>query len=127
MVRQTSLLSVQRQNETVSVMLRVILDLTAYQFLKSHGEQNVPRDLDKRIKQAIKLIDPHASDALGTAETTPPLRKAFHNTTPDSIRLAQYAVHDIHSGRTPAEVLTLADRYMPVLEEMNAKMGSTPL
>lgn len=50
MVRQTSLLNVQRQNETVSVMLRVILDLTAYQFLKSHGHQNVPKDLDKRIK-----------------------------------------------------------------------------
>lgn len=127
MVRQTSLLSVQRQNETVSVMLRVILDLTAYQFLMSHGEQNVPKDLDKRIKSAIKIIDPQASDALGTAEATPPLRKAFHNTTADSIRLAQYAVHDIHSGRTPAEVLTLADRYTPVLVEMNAHMGSTPI
>lgn len=125
MVRQTSLLSVQRQNETVSVMLRVILDLTAYQFLMSHGEKNVPKDLDKRIKSAIKIIDPQASDALGTAEATPPLRKAFHNTTPDSIRLAQYAVHDIHSGRTPAEVLTLADRYSPVLVEMNAHMGNT--
>lgn len=127
MVRQTSLLSVQRQNETVSVMLRVILDLTAYQFLMSHGQQNVPKDLDKRIKNAIKIIDPQASDALGTAEATPPLRKAFHNTTADSIRLAQYAVHDIHSGRTPAEVLTLADRYTPVLVAMNANMGNTPI
>ncbi len=81
MVRQTSLLSVQRQNETVSVMLRVILDLTAYQFLMSHGQQNVPKDLDKRIKSAIKIIDPQASDALGTAESTPPLRKAFHGSS----------------------------------------------
>ncbi|MGK4187068.1 hypothetical protein AB0X98_02605 [Rothia koreensis] len=127
MVRQTSLLSVQRQNETVSVMLRVILDLSAYQFLMSHEPKNVPKDLDKRIKSAIKIIDPQASDALGTAEATSPLRKAFHNTTADSIRLAQYAVHDIHSGRTPAEVLTLSDRYTPVLIEMNAHMGSTPI
>lgn len=127
MVRQTSLLSVQRQNETVSVMLRVILDLTAYQFLMSHGQQNLPKYLDQRIKSAIKIIDPQASDALGTAEATSLLRKAFHNTTADSIRLAQYAVHDIHSGRTPAEVLTLADRYTPVLVEMNSHMGSTPI
>lgn len=124
MVRQTSLLSVQRQNETVAVMLRVILDLTAYQFLVSHGESNIPKDLDKRIRQAIKLIDPQASDALGTAEATPPLRKAFHLTTADSIKLTQYAVHDIHNGRTPAEVVTLADRYAPVLSAMNDNMGS---
>lgn len=127
MVRQTSLLNVQRQNETVSVMLRVILDLTAYQFLKSHGRQNIPKDLDKRIKHAIKVIDPQASEALGTAEATPPLRKAFHETTADSVRLVQYAVHDIHSGRTPAEVVTLSDRYSPVLKEMNANMGSHPI
>lgn len=124
MVRQTSLLSVQRQNETVSVMLRVILDLTAYQFLLSHGESNIQKDLDKRIKQAIKIIDPQASDALGTAENTPPLRKAFHYTTADNIRLTQYAVHDIHNGRTPAEVITLADRYAPVLSAMNSNMGN---
>lgn len=127
MVRQTSLLSVQRQNEVISVMLRVILDLTTYQFLMSHGEKNVPKDLDKRIKSAIKIIDPQASNALGAAETTSPLRKAFHNTTADSVRLAQYAVHDIHNGRTPAEVLTLADRYTPVLKEMNAHMGEAPI
>lgn len=123
MARQTSLLSVSRHNETVSVMLRVILDLAAYQFLLSHGKNHGPRDLDKRIKEAIKIIDPHASDALSTAEATSPLRKAFHNTTPESIRLTQYAVHDIHSGRTPAEVLTLADRYAPVLAAMNDNMG----
>lgn len=123
MVRQTSFLNVQRQNETVSVMLRVILDLTTYQFLKSHGHQQIPKGLDKRIKEAIKIIDPHASDALGQSETTSPLQKAFHHTTPDSVRLVQYAVHDINSGRTPAEVFTLADRYKPVLEEMNSNMG----
>lgn len=126
MVRQTSHLNVQRQNETVSVMLRVILDLTAYQFLKSHG-QDVPKDLDKRIRAAIKIIDPHASDALGTAEATSSLCKAFHSTTADSVRLVQYAVHDIHSGRTPAEVLTLSDRYTPVLQEMNDNMGNHPV
>jgi hypothetical protein len=127
MVRQTSLLSVQRQNETVSVMLRVILDLTAYQFLLSHGEKSIKKHLDERIKQAIKVIDPHASDALGTAESTPPLRKAFHYTTADSIRLTHYAVHDIYNGQTPAEVLTLAERYTPVLSAMNANMGTQPI
>ena len=126
MVRMTSLLSVKRHNEIVAVMLRVILDLTTYQFLKSHG-RDVPRNLDERLKAAIKLIEPNASDALGTAEETSPLRKAFHSTTPNSIRLAQYAVHDIHSGSTPAEVFTLADRYTPVLGAMNANMGSTPI
>ena len=126
MVRMTSLLSVKRYNEIVAVMLRVILDLTTYQFLKSHG-RDVPRNLDERLKAAIKLIESNASDALGTAEETSPLRKAFHSTTPNSIRLAQYAVHDIHSGSTPAEVFTLADRYTPVLGAMNANMGSTPI
>lgn len=126
MVRLTSLLSVKRQNEIVAVMLRVILDLTAYQFLKSHG-RDVPKNLDDRLKTAIKLIEPNASDALGTAEETSPLRKAFHGTTANSIRLVQYAVHDIHSGSTPAEVFTLADRYAPVLVSMNANMGSTPV
>lgn len=126
MVRMTSLLSVKRQNEVVAVMLRVILDLTAYQFLISHS-RTVPRNLDERLKSAIKVIEPDASDALGTAEDTSPLRKAFHSTTPNSIRLAQYAVHDIHSGSTPAEAFTLADRYTPVLEAMNANMGSTPI
>lgn len=126
MVRMTSLLSVKRQNEIVAVMLRVILDLTAYQFLKSHG-QDVPRNLDDRLKAAIKLIEPNASDALGTAEETSPLRKAYHSTTSNSIRLVQYAVHDIHSGSTPAEVFTLADRYTPVLDAMNASMGSAPI
>ncbi|GAA1250894.1 hypothetical protein GCM10009676_42080 [Prauserella halophila] len=126
MVRMTSLLNVKRQNEIVAVMLRVILDLTAYQFLKSHG-RDVPRNLDERIKEAIKVIEPNASDALGTAEQTSPLRKAFHSTTPTNIRLAQYAVHDINSGSTPTEVFTLADRYTPVLDAMNSNMGSTPV
>lgn len=126
MVRLTSLLSVKRQNEIVAVMLRVILDLTAYQFLKSHG-QTAPNRLDDRIKAAIKVIEPNASDSLGTAESTSPLRKAFHDTTADSIQLVQYAVHDIHSGRTPSEVFTLADRYTPVLVAMNAKMGNHPI
>jgi len=122
MVRQTSLLSVRRQNETVSVMLRVILDLAAYQFLKSYGKE-VPRNLDARIKEAIKIIDPQAPGALGQAEDTSQLRKAFHATTADAIRLVQYAVHDIHNGKTPMEVITLADRYTPVLVEMNVHMG----
>ncbi len=130
MVRQTSLLSVHRNNETVSVMLRVILDLTAYQFLMSHrksDKERLPRDLETRIKGAIKIIDPQASDTLGPAERTSALRKAFHETTSDSIRLVQYAVHDIRGGRTPAEVLTLADRYAPVLVAMNNNMGSSPI
>lgn len=123
MVRSTSLLSVKRQTEIVAVMLRVILDLTAYQFIKSHG-RDPERNLDQRLKTAIKIIEPTASDALGIAEETSALRKAFHDTTANNIRLVQYAVHDIDSGRTPAEVFTLADRYTPVLKAMNDHMGS---
>ncbi|SFE22070.1 hypothetical protein SAMN04487819_109194 [Actinopolyspora alba] len=125
-VRQTSLLNVKRQNDIVAVMLRVILEMTTYQFLMSRG-RDVPRNLERSLKEAIKVIEPNASDALGAAEETSPLRKAFHSTTADSVRLTHYAVHDIHSGRTPSEVLTLADRYAPLLEEMNANMGSTPI
>lgn len=125
-VRLTSILNVRRQNEIVAVMLRVILDLTTYQFLKSH-DREVPRNLDRSLRAAIKLIDPKASDDIGTAEKTSPLRKAYHQTTRESIQLAQYAVHDIHSGSTPAEVFTLANRYAPVLEAMNANMGSAPI
>lgn len=125
-VRQTSLLNVQRQTEVASVLLRVILELTTYQLLKSHGlapEQH----LDKRLRSAIKRIDPHASDALGQAESTSQLQKAFHETTADSIRLVQYAVHDVHGGRTPNEVLILAARYEPVLVAMNQHMGNNPI
>lgn len=125
-VRQTSLLSVSRQTEVVAVMLRVVLDMTAYQFLRSHGK-NPPRHLDERIRDAIKVIEPNASDALRSAERTSPLRKAFHNTTPNSIQLAHYAVHDIHSGPTPSEVFTLAERYHPVLVALNAHMGNVPI
>lgn len=125
-VRQTSLLNVQRQTEVASVLLRVILDLTAYQFLKSH-DITPERHLDKNLRSAIKQIDPRASDALGQAETTSQLQKAFHETTADSIRLVQYAVHDVHSGRTPNEVLILAARYQPVLVSMNQHMGNNPI
>lgn len=122
-VRQTSIISVTRNTEVVSVMLRVILDLACYQYLKSH-DQEPDRHLDRRIKAAIKLIEPTASDALGEAETTSALAKAFHATTSNGIRLVQYAVHDIHSGQTPNEVLTLASRYTPLLISMNENMGS---
>lgn len=125
-VRQTSLLNVQRHTEVASVLLRVILDLTTYQFLKSH-DITPERHLDKNLRTAIKQIDPHASDALSQAETTSQLRKAFHETTPDSIRLVQYAVHDVHSARTPNEVLILAARYQPVLVAMNQNMGNNPI
>lgn len=125
-VRQTSLLNVQRQTEVASVLLRVILDLTTYQFLKSHGT-TPERPLDKNLRSAIKQIEPHASDALGQAETTTQLQKAFHETTADNIRLVQYAVHDVHSARTPNEVLILAARYQPVLVAMNQHMGNNPI
>lgn len=43
-VRQTSLLSIQQHFEVVSVLLRVILDLSTYQFLKSqHDHRKVSR------------------------------------------------------------------------------------
>lgn len=125
-VRQTSLLNVPRQTEVASVLLRVILDLATYQFLKSHGK-DVEKHLDKNLRSAIKLIQPNASDSLGQAENTSQLSKAFHETTPDSIRLVQYAVHDVHSGRTASEVFTLAARYEQVLVSMNQHMGNIPI
>lgn len=125
-VRQSSLLNVQRQTEVVSVLLRVILDLATYQFLKSHGMTH-ERHLDRNLRSAIKKIDPRASDALGQAESTSQLQKAFHETTADTIRLVQYAVHDVHSARTPNEVLILAARYQPVLVAMNQHMGNNPI
>ena len=126
LVRQTSLLSVTRSAEIASVMLRVILDLTCYQFLKSHG-RSPERDLDKRIRSAILIIEPRAHEALGLAEETSQLKLAFHATTADSVRLVQYAVHNPHSGSTPSEVSTLATRYQPLLQAMNDNMGSTPI
>lgn len=125
-VRQTSLLNVSRQTEVVAVMLRVILDLTTYQFLKSHGK-DLPKTLEDRIRTAIKVIEPNATAALRAAERTSPLSKAFHSTTPNSIQLAHYAVHDIHSGPTASEVFTLAERYTPVLLALNARMGNIPI
>lgn len=125
-VRQTSHLNVQRQTEIASVLLRVILELATYQFLTSHNRE--PENaLDKRLKSAIKQIEPQASNALGQAESTSALCKAFHETTADSIRLVQYAVHDVRGGRTAGEVLTLAERYTPVLVAMNANMGNNPV
>ena len=125
-VRQTSMLDVTRQTEIAAVLLRVILDLTTYQFLTSHA-LSVDKHLDKRLRAAIKQLEPSAPNGLGQAESTSSLQKAFHETTSDSIRLVQYAVHDVRSGRTPNEVLTLADRYQPVLVAMNANMGNNPV
>ena len=124
--RQTSNLSVTKYSEIVPIMLRVLLELTVCQFLKSHGKDNGNK-LDKRIRDAIKLIEPNASNPLGLAENTSPLQKAFHSTTADSIRLLQYTLHDGFASRTPSEVIILADRYLPVFQAMNDKMGDKPV
>ena len=121
-IRLTSRLSLSKQTEIVGVMLRVILDLTTYQFLKSHGKE-VPRNLDSRIKDSIKIIDPQAPNALGQAEDTSALQKAFHATQPNTIRLVQYVVHDSEYGHTPNEASTLAKRYEPVIKAMDSNMG----
>lgn len=125
-VRQTSMLSVHQNGEIVAALLRVILELTTYQYLKSNGH-TVERSLDRSIKSAILKIEPTASNDLGQAEDTSELNKAFHRTTANDIRLVQYAVHDLRSASTPSETLILADRYEPVLVAMNANMGSQPL
>lgn len=125
-VRQTSMLSVHQNSEIVAALLRVILELTTYQYLKSNGH-TVERSLDKSIKTAILKIEPTASNDLGQAEDTSELKKAFHRTTANDIRLVQYAVHDVRSASTPNETLILADRYEPVLIAMNANMGNQPL
>lgn len=120
-VRETSLLSVYQRPEVTAVMLRVILDLACYQFLKSRGREP-EKDLDKRIKSAIKLLEPTAPEALKDAESTSPLKRAFHDTDATTIRLVQYAVHSTDNGRTPAEVLILGERYSPLLVAMNEDM-----
>ena len=106
-------------------MLRVILDLTCYQFLTTvYPNGNVANRLDKRIKDSILKILPDAKKDLGQIENTHPLHKIYHETTPNSIQLVQYAIHDGRSGRSPREVIILAERYEPLLVEMNKFLES---
>lgn len=124
-VAQTSRLSVNKNTDIVAAMLRVILDLTCYQFLTTvYPNGNVANRLDKRIKDSILKILPDAKKDLGQIENTHPLHKIYHETTPNSIQLVQYAIHDGRSGRSPREVIILAERYEPLLVEMNKFLES---
>lgn len=124
-VQQTSRLNINQHNETTSVMLRVILDLTTHHFLETVREECIPVKLDKKIKAVIKVIDPSVQNSpIGTAEKTSDLLKIWHYTDKNTIGLTQYAVHDKNNSSTPNEVLALADRYTPLLITMNTYLGT---
>lgn len=120
----TSRLSVDNNPDVVSILLRVILDLTAFQFLDRFGKGNMPRELDKRLLEVLKILDPGATEQLKQAETARPFNTLFHSIKddPNHLRLAQFAVHSPSFVSTAAETKRLADRYEPMLEAMNQKL-----
>ncbi|GAA1180108.1 hypothetical protein GCM10009631_18830 [Corynebacterium glaucum] len=120
----TSRLSVENNPDVVSILLRVILDLTAFQFLDRFGKGNPPRELDKRLLEVLKILDPGATEQLKQAETARPFNTLFHSirNDPNHLRLAQFAVHSPSFVSTAAETKRLADRYEPMLEAMNQKL-----
>jgi len=124
-VTQTSKLSVNNNTDIVAAMLRVILDLTCYQFLKTvYPNRDVANKLDRRIQDSILKIFPEAKKDLGQLEKTNPLHKIYHETTQNSVQLIQYAIHDGNSGKIPSEVFTLAERYEPLLIAMDNFLGN---
>ena len=120
----TSRLSVENNSDVIAILLRVILDLTAFQFLERFGDQSPQRDLDKRLIQVLKILDPHATDRLKQAETARPFNTLFHSIQddPNHLKLAQFALHSPSFVSTAAESKRLADRYQPMLEAMNEMM-----
>ena len=122
-VKQTSDLSVHNKTDVVAAMLRVILDITCYHFLHECKHNNIPNRLEQRIQAAILKLHPDAKQDLKQVEKTHPLSKIYHDTTPNSIQLVQYAVHDGNNTRTPSEVIILAERYEPLIKAMNDFLG----
>lgn len=55
--QQAQDLSIKGSPDVCGVMLRVLLDLTATQFLKSHGKDR-PEEFASTVREAIKIIDP---------------------------------------------------------------------
>ena len=115
--------SVHNKTDVVAAMLRVILDITCYHFLHECKHNNIPNRLEQRIQAAILKLHPDAKQDLKQVEKTHPLSKIYHDTTPNSIQLVQYAVHDGNNTRTPSEVIILAERYEPLIKAMNDFLG----
>ncbi|MBZ8177464.1 hypothetical protein GSS88_06595 [Corynebacterium sp. 3HC-13] len=126
LIRQTADLSVYRQPELIAVSLRVILDLTCAQYLQEFHPcvEQVKRDLDQRIIEVLKLLDPKCTQGAKQAENTSEWAKLFTFTkdTKDALRLVQYALHDIKHVNTASDTMIMAERYQEMLVAMNEKL-----
>lgn len=120
----TSRLSVSANPNVVAILLRVLLDLTCQQFLKEFSEKDIPRDLDKRILETLKILDPQASDDLKQAENARYTNTLFHLVKNDSnnLKLLQFVLHSSTHSATAQETMELARRFEPMLDEMNRMM-----
>lgn len=124
LVKNTARLPLNSNPDVVAILLRVILDITCFQFLEEFSKDDIPKPLDKRIMKVLKLLDPRAADTLGSAESARPFNTIYHTVQddPNHLRLTQFAVHSSTFSSTAAETKRLADRYEPMLVAMNEKM-----
>lgn len=124
LVKNTTKLSVNSNPDVIAILLRVILDITCFQFLDKFYGNNPPKDLDKRILEVLKILDPQATDELHHAENARPFNVLFHTVKgdPNHLKLAQFAVHSSTFSATAEETKRLADRYEPMLVAMNERM-----
>lgn len=124
LVKSTAKLSANTHPDVVAILLRVILDITCFQFLEEFARNDPPKDLDKRILAVLKILDPQATDQLKHAETARPFNTLFHTVKddPNHLKLTQFVVHSSTFSTTAAETKRLADRYEPMLVAMNERM-----
>lgn len=124
---QTASISVSRKPDVVGALLRVVLDVTCYQFLEvAKPKDSIPTDLTKRVERCLLILDPNAKQALGRVESTPVFNRIYHETVNGpGLKLANYAVHSGKSGMPPSEVIILAERYEPLLVAMNDYLRNT--
>lgn len=126
LIAQTAALTVSRQPDLIAISLRVILDLTCAQFIFTfhpHPDQ-VKRDIDQRIIAVLKLLDPNCTQGVREAERTSEFAKLFTWTSAnkDTLRLVQYALHDVHHVNTATDTMIIAERYEELLVAMNEKL-----
>ena len=126
LIAQTAALTVSRQPDLIAISLRVILDLTCAQFISTfhpHPDQ-VKRDIDKRIIEVLKLLDPKCTQGVREAEKTSEFAKLFTwtSTNKDTLRLVQYALHDVRHVNTASDTIIIAERYEELLVAMNEKL-----
>ncbi|MCT1563110.1 hypothetical protein [Corynebacterium glucuronolyticum] len=126
LIAQTAKLTVARQPDLIAVSLRVILDLTCTQYLKEFHPRpdQIKRNLDQKIIEVLKLLEPSCTQGVKEAEKTSEFAKLFAWTSSnkEALRLVQYALHDIRHVNTASDTMILADRYQKMLETMNEKL-----